>query len=285
MTLRTRNKFYLAFFIISLVTSLIFIGITIFFMVSGKIYTLEGKNVAEKITFFSKGSIFSVVSILLLLLYTPTVVAFICFGFEKTHSDEMIFFLPFLICTLLEGFRLFYPLQNLFLIVLKNLNTVYPVTGIPYTSTILIRITKLIVFIRTMAYLSLLCIPIFPIIKKYMTAIELILLSAGISIIVSSLSRLKINDFTASFIHTISGRGSFFWAVAFVILTTFLLIGNYYNVRAKKMVLESLGYLELIVGYIILEYADSIFKISSGALLMVMGTILYLRKIHTRLNS
>lgn len=284
MTLRNRNKIFLILFIVSTVVALIVAAGTIYLSSVGQMHhltnsvRLDGSN----LHYSYKAS---VLSILLFCAYVPTVAGFIYFGFEKTNSDEMFFFFFFLISCLFESVRLIYPEQNLFLQAMKNLKIVYPGTGLPYTSNILIFITKILIYTRTMAYLSILCFPLFPLLKKHLTVEELLLFCVAISILVSALSKVRINDYRPYFMHSLSSHAGFGWAIAFIFASTFLLVGNYFNPDVKKRFAESFSYLTMMIGCTVLSHAETMFSMIFGGALFFIGTAIYLRKIHSRLNS
>ena len=279
MTLRTRNKIYLILFIVSIVFLLAGVGLTIYLSLDGKVHLGEG--VISK-----KGTVSaSVIAVLMFLAYIPAASGFVCFGFEKTSADEAIFFLVYLICTFLESMRLIYPDQEILIALVKNFKIVYPATGIPSTSTLIVTISKLVVFVRSMAYLSLLCLPLFPLLKKYLTAEEILGLAAAISVLTSVLCKVRINEFQKNFTHAIANYAQFSWAIAFVFLATFLLIGNFINIRMKKRIPEALGYLGMMVGHLVLSHADSFAMLVVSASVFLIGTTVYLRTMHARLNS
>lgn len=227
----------------------------------------------------------SVIAVIVFLLYSTIVSAFVYFGFEKTASDEMIFFLIFLVCTSLEGTRLFFPDQKFFLLLQKKFGTVYPATGVPTTSTIFVGITKLIIFSRSMAFISLFLISFYPLIKRHVNTEELMIANLGISTIITVNSRVVINDLNPTFVHSLGGKPSYVWAMIFLFSATFLLTGNYLTQRSKKRIPESIGYFAMINGFVLLTQADSYFVLIFATVLLFAGTLVYLKSFHTRLNN
>lgn len=278
MTVRTRNKVYLIFFIISLIFMISAIAGAVFLTNEGLMHRtgLEPNEWAVAS---------SVIAILMFLCYVPAAAGFICFGFEKTSSDEIVFFLIFLICCFFEGVRLLFPYQELYLAMAANFKIIYPASGLPDSSVVLMCMSKFVIFVRAMAYLSLLCMPVFPLIKKYMTVEELLALACAISVLTAAICKIRVNEFQTNYTHAVANYSHLIWAIIFVFTATFMLVGNYINFRMKKRVPESLGYLGTVIGHLTLTHAYSFPTLVISASVFFLGTIVYLRNIHSRLNN
>ena len=279
MTLRTRNKFYLTFFILSLTFLIASTAATVYLAINGQLHLADGvMNENRSVNA-------AVVAILLFPAYTTAVAGFICLRFEKTSSDEIVFFLIYLIFSFLEAIRLLYPDQEFALMLFRKLNVIYPSSGIPCTSMLLVGLSKTIVFSRSMAYLSVLCMPIFSVTKKFLSSEGLIGIITAVSWLTSSLCKVRVNEFQTNFTHAIANYGQFVWAILFVFAVTFLMIGNFLNFGMKKRIPEGLGYLGMIVGHLVMSHADSYITLSLSMGILMIGTVVYLKNVHSRLNS
>lgn len=271
MTLKTRNIYFIILFVISIVFGLL---CTAFFIVSAVTGHIDmNLDVQRQFTLFS--SIFpyrfwgTVAAIFSFTVYLPVTMGFIYFGFEKTRSQEIIFFFAFLIACLFEQLRLFFPLHGMW----------------KTSSASLIYFGRVILMGRTMAFLSPLFLALFSGPQHRMDMERNFLILVVVSAIVGYLFPLDTMITTSNFMIKL-GYGKMFGVcrsiiVIFAIITLFV---NNYSADEKGLK-ESVGFLLLFIGYLILIECDSYIPAGIGSVILITGTILYLKPLHSRMWS
>lgn len=271
MTLKTRNIIFMVFFIFSIVFGLF---CTTFFIVSAITGHIDTNlDVQRQFTIFSSLVPYhfwgTVAAISVFTLYSPITMGFIYFGFEKTRSQEIIFFFAFLVACLLEQLRLFFPLHGMW----------------KTSSVSLIYFGRIIVMGRTMAFLSPLFLSLFSGSQHRMDMERNVLILVTVSAVVGYFYPLDTTITTSSFMIKL-GYGQMFRVGRFIILALAvitLFVNNYSS--EEKGLKESIGFLLLFMGYMILTECDSYIPACAGTVILITGTILYLKPLHTRMWS
>ncbi|MBP5358462.1 MAG: hypothetical protein J6Y69_04665 [Treponema sp.] len=271
MTLKTRNIFFIIFFSFSIVFG---IFCTAFFIISAVTGHIDiNLDVQREFKLFS--TIFpyrfwgTVSAIFAFTLYLPVTMGFIYFGFEKTRSQEIIFFFIFLVACLLEQLRLFFPLHGMW----------------KTSSDSLIYFGRIIIMGRTMAFLSALFLALFSGPEHRMDMERNVLILVLISAVIGYFYPLDTMITTSSFMIRL-GYGKMFEIGRFIIivLAIITLFVNNYSAEEKGHK-ESIGFLLLFIGYLILIECDSYVPAGIGIVVLITGTILYLKPLHSRMWS
>ena len=262
MTLISRNKITLGFGIFCGAVILLFLGLFLFNFYNGKITPLPDhfsfQNFSLKSFLFDNYSVFSVISIVYLGIFSFTTTIVIRYSFEKTQSPEIIFFIGFLISCLFEYFRLLIPLYNLW----------------ESYSRLLIFIGKGCFACRLISLFCFLFSALFSDDIQSQTTEKTLLIIAIVSWIFVEF--LPINTGTVNqSINPASGFSQIFEVIQFVIFFLTCISMIFYS-KSRY----TLSYVYLIIGYFSLVYATNFFLCFIGIILLSFGTFKYLQKIH-----
>ncbi|MFA6938236.1 MAG: hypothetical protein WCQ67_08395 [Treponema sp.] len=270
MTLKTRDRIFFSFFILSI--------IAIIFYVAFLIYSIVTKNLVAPVNEvrplnFSVGKRLytynftaSLISILTFLVYV-SVVTFVLFsGFETTQSTEIVYFLGFVLSCFIEGTRLF-----------------LPIFGLWKTNSILVYFIGRCVFAaRIMAPLSLLFSAIFSDADLRQDVDKNIIILLVISILFAVLVPINTTYFFTTCTVPWSYRELFnAMRIVFFCLTLITIIVNAIKSSSVELREYCYGFVILMIGYSLLQVADNYFTLISAAVLFGVGTTVYLKSIHT----
>ena len=271
MTLKTRNIIFMIFFLFSIVFGLLCTAFFIISTVTGHIDMNLDVQREVNILF----SIFpyhfwgTVASIFVFTLYLPVTMGFIYFGFEKTRSQEIIFFFAFLVGCLLEQLRLFFPLHGMW----------------KTSSVTLIYFGRIIVMGRSMAFISPLFLALFSGSQHRMDMERNVLILVLVSAVIGYFYPLDTMITTSNFMIKLGYSNMFrICRICIVTLAIITLFVNNYSADEKGLK-ESVGFLLLFIGYLILTDCDSYVPACAGTVILITGTILYLKPLHSRMWS
>lgn len=115
MTIKTRNRFTLAFFILSILIFMLELAFTVFQFLKGNLQFPEVyfSKPASNLYLFKYSPECVLIGILLLNIYTIFTTLFILRAFEKTQSSEIFYFLLFLLACLCDSAKIFFPLFHI----------------------------------------------------------------------------------------------------------------------------------------------------------------------------
>ncbi|MBR6295622.1 MAG: hypothetical protein IKR40_03965 [Treponema sp.] len=268
MTLRTRNRSFLIFFFISFAALILMAALFAYKTMYSQIY-IPQNAVRETRIFqrFPQSYFASVAAIFFLGLAVPIIILWTRYQFEKTQADETLFFMCFLFGCMMELVRicfLFMPLESSYL-AMENL-------------------TRMLSIGRTIVFLSLFFSALFsaPI---YRTRLEqnvllMFLTSVCMGIIIPLKSIVQLSTFPLM-------AGTWLFSVAkttLLILTLAVMLKNIFIDEFSRNILEPLGYLLMMTGYILLTRCDTWPCFISGAVLFPSGTAIYLMRLHSRVS-
>ena len=267
MTLKTRNRIFFVLLVIS--TLFLIASITAFTILSlmGKVSFPQ--NTVRTFSFlpniFKYQAFATIADIYFFSIYVPIVTIFIYIEFKNTQSLEIIYFTIFLIGCLLESIRISLPLYGIW----------------QTNSTTLIIIGRIILAGRIMAFLGMLFASLFSrtedrqnIERNYLLCIIISLL-LGITYPLNTL--FTTSTWTVLWantgLFTVLRIGILMTTVVAMIIPAFI----YENEEAKH---EFLGYIIMMLGYLLLCTADTYTFVAIGILMLSLGTVLYLRALH-----
>ena len=270
MTLKSRNRLFLAFFIISLVCSLVYASFYIYALVTKSVVppenTVRPLGIYEGRSLFTYSFAASLLAITVFIVYVPVGMFVLLSGFEKTQSIEIIYFSGFLIGCFAEGIRIILPLFGLW----KTYTSLFIFTG------------RLVFTGRVLASLSLLFAAIFSETEQRQNVERNYIVLIVVSVLLGMLTPLD----TASIVSTCTVR----WGYAkmfnvmrmLVFLCTILTtIINAITKDSAELKENAVGYALLLAGYSLLLAADNYFIFVIATVLFAVGNIFYLRSIHT----
>lgn len=268
MTLKSRNKIFLALFIIS---TLFFVLITLAFSYAGikhqitpPDYTYRLFNYFPNVSIFKYNFIATVAGIYIFTLIVPILSLYIYKEFEKTPSSEILFFSLFLLGCLGESVRLTLPLFNFW----KTFSSALIITGrIIIASRFL---TSLSIFFAFSFNTSLQ--------KQYEERNCLILLIVAISLA----TFFPMDNFVTSTCTIQWGFSKTFRIIRTLIFlaTLSILIVDYFSKKNTENIKLIFSYTITYLGYTLLCCADSIFILSLSLILFIPGIFFFLRSVH-----
>lgn len=264
MTLSSRNKLLFGFSIFaSIFLSILFLYTAIRFFVGNPI-SLPA-DIESVISFssiknfiFNTNSLVAFCGIIFLEIYAPIVCFIVYYSFEKTQSSEIIFFAGFLCGCILECFRLCIPLFNLW-------------NGY---STALIYIGKAAFAGRIMTTLSFLFAAIFSSDTQIQEADKKLLFITCGAAVFAYITPVNSGIILPSVMVEI-GYGKLFAIILTIISIITFFIFLFTN--QQKIII---GYTLLFTGYSLLILSSSFILIFFGALLLTVGTYLYISRLH-----
>jgi len=270
MTLKSRNRLFLAFFIISLLCSLVYAGLYIYALVTGDIVPPE--NPIRPLALYEGKSLFaysfsaSLLAIAFFIVYVPVCTFILFFGFEKTQSLEVIYFSAFLLGCLAEGNRIILPLFGLW----KTYTTLFIFSG------------RLVFAGRVLVPLSLLFAALFSENEERQNVERNYIVLLVISILCGVFTPLD----TASIVSTCTvhwGYAKMFNTIRFFLFlfTLITMIINAFKKDSIELKGNAVGFVLLMAGYSLLLAADNYVVFFVSTALFTIGTIVYLKSIHT----
>lgn len=270
MTLKSRNRIIFLLFIIS--TAVFVLSTTLFILaythneVSYSETPFRVYDIFENSPLFQAELKWSIFAIFAFLIYVPTSFLVIFKGFEKTQSLEIIYFIFFLVACLMETVKIYLPIDGLW-------NT---------SSHLLLFTGRVVVMGRILAPLSLLFAAFFGENEQRENVERNILILILVSIFTGIVIPLDSYQVTTSCTVLWSFRKSFHIVRVILSALTFVVILlQGFEKDSQSLKNCSFFYIILILGYAILCTADCSFLLFSGIGLLVLGTCLYLRSIHS----
>lgn len=262
MTLKIRNRYILSVFILSVLS-----GISIVALFCYKVFlgTFDFNFSFTSYTLFSKNSISAFAAFAIFILYVPITGLYIYLNFEKTQSTEIIYFIFFLIGTLLETTRCFIPLLNL-------VNTYSPL---------------LLLCCKTVFFGRLICLMNFfgaavssdsskrQVIERNLTILIVLALFCTIIVPINTAninSEYNVKYGNANLVY------AFFTILIILTILAFVFLGK--QTENKDYLKLILGILVLIIGKHVLCYSGVPIVVLIGASLMFFGSRIYLDTIH-----
>lgn len=270
MTLKTRDRIFFIFFILSILAIIFYLAIFIYSIVTKNI--VAPVNEVRPFDFFVGKGIFkynftaSIISIGIFLFYV-SVVTFVLFsGFEKTQSTEVVYFLPFTFSCFIEGMRLFLPLFGLW-----------------KTNSLLVSLIGRCVFAaRVMTPLSFLFATLFNDADRRRDVEKNLIIIFIVSIMFGVLIPINTTYFFTTCTVPWSYRGLFnVIRVFFFCLTLTTIIINAVKTSSVELREYCFGFVILMIGYSLLQVADNYFTLIPAVTLFGVGTTAYLKSIHT----
>ena len=269
MTLKTRNRLYLSFALISSVFFLF--NIFIFFYAFLNHGITPPENVVRTVILFGGRGIFSysfravLAGILALAVYVPLTAFVMYFSFEKTQSSEIIYFGGFLIGTLLESFRIYVPLFGLW----ESFSSFLMIVG----STVIAG--------RLLTVLSLMFATLFSESEQRQNVERNFIILLIISIMCGIMLPLDTTQ-TTSTCTVLWGYRTIFTVIrtAFFIAAVSVMAVNAILKSSPEQGNGALGLFLLYSGYAILTIADCWIETAVGPVLLLAGSFIYLKSIH-----
>lgn len=270
MTLRSRNRLFLLFFIASLLCSLVYALFYIYAFVKGGITPPE--NPLRPLAIYEGKALFtyhfpaSLLAIGIFIIYVPIGALILRLGFEKTQSIEIIYFSGFLLACLAEGNRIILPLFGLW----KTYTSLFIFNG------------RLVFAGRILAPLSLLFAAIFSDSEQRQNVERNYIVLIVVSILFGLLAPLD----TASIVSTCTVRWGY--ATTFNTIRSFVFLATLVTTIINAITKDSIelkenavGFVLLMLGYSLLLAADNYFILIISTALFATGNVFYLRSIHT----
>lgn len=262
MTLISRNKIIFGFGIFTIAFILLFLALFLFQFFSGHFsplpISINFSNISLKNILFNDYTIFPIISIIFLGIYTLVTTSVIRYSFGKTQSPEIIFFFGFLVGCLLEYCRLFIPIYNLW-------NSY---------STFVIFIGKTCFACRLISLLCFLFSALFSADFQNQQAEKNLLIITIISLIFAEFLPINTGTITPAVLPA-SGFNKVFTIILFFIFFI-TCISMIVFVKSKY----TFGYIFLMLGYFSLIYATNLILCLFGIFFLTFGTVKYLEKIH-----
>lgn len=268
MTIKTRNISMLVLFFISAVNLLTSIVFMIYAIKTNTFHTPE--NIQQRIilNFFSNRFTFAtaIISIFVLLIYVSAVSIYFAIAFEKTQSTEIIFFSLFLTGCLCESFRLMIPLMDLW----NSFSLIAIISG------------RIVIFGRFLAPISLLAVSVASVSEQRQNVER----NIAIIVITSLISTwfIPLDSFHAS-VRCIFpwGNSNTIFSVARIIfviiaIVSQILIANAYTTQTVLVI----AFAVLATGYLVLCLTFSIFTLAAGAVMLIAGSSVYIKKLHVQ---
>lgn len=266
MTIRTRNRFIIFFMFISLMLLLgagIITGLDYFsgnfaFPTSNP-FTFMQNNFLFKFNFLTV-----VFSIFAFLFYTSFFFLFITIEFEKTQSNEIIFFSVFLLGCLSESIRLLVPVLNMW----NNI------------TTFTLFCTRTIIFGRICATVALLFSVICssPDYRQYIEQNILIIFSGSLVIAIL----IPLNSYEMYPTGIISWGFGRLLRISMICILCVAIVSQFIKSFSSthRTTMLAVGLLLISIGYYILCSSYNYFFLFSGFIPLFGGTFIYLKFLH-----
>ncbi|MDR3284927.1 MAG: hypothetical protein LBS97_07105 [Treponema sp.] len=268
MTIQVRNRFVIAFLLLSILS----IGITGGFALRMSL-TGEMQEPSQSIlaavqgtapAFFAYRFYAVVCSVCFLVISVPVITCLMIFNFEKTQAQEYVFFMFFLGACLTEISRLFIPVFGLW----EN------------NSSFLISSARILLFGRMLAPASFLFPVLFSSARQNQdterNVIALVALSGVFAVLTPVNTAHILPNCTVE-----TGQATLFtFYVAIMYILSFLSLAIMARHGGREQRLMTLGYAILFAGYLILTGALSFGAFVVGAVFFVTGVYAYLGNLH-----
>ncbi|MBR7064735.1 MAG: hypothetical protein IKI31_06295 [Treponema sp.] len=265
MTFKARNTMLLSLFLLSLSFLIIYAAILLFNITENRLVipTFQ-EDIFSHIFLANRYQFWAVVaSLFVFLIYVPITVFFLFLEFEKTHSNEVIFFAFFLIGCLAETIRLCIPLFNLW-------HSFSLVSIIP---------ARAILFARILSPLSLLFLTIFSEPEHRQLVERNIVILTVISIMAAIIFPLNTMVILPSFCMQCGDEKLYFTIRILMLLLAIAAIfvkSNHIGSDYKN----ALYFTILSIGYFLCTQSFSFVMLAISAVFFIAGTILYLTNLH-----
>lgn len=269
MTLRSRNRLLKLFSFTSLAILLVSLALFISLLIFKQDHRLLFHSLIVQNDFshfLIKSDFFaSMLSLFILLFYLPLTSFFLLRNFEKTQAPELIYFMLFLFGLLLQSFRVFVPLFNLY-------------EGYP---SIVILLSQTFFSGQLLSVLSLWFISFYSYEDPLQQADKNALIIIVVAVIFSFFMPIHTQTLHSFFIYKI-GFAKLFAALKYslIIITTIALYFRGKDYHNSKYFLFAFSYLLLINGSNILGLADSYALCVIGSLFLFIGNTVFLKILH-----
>ncbi len=270
MTLFTQNRILLWFSSFSAITSLCLIGASIYslvFLDSQILQTLQAEGSINFFnTLFEQKSLYSIISLGIFSLYVPIIGFTIFFTFEKTKSSEILFYTAMLLGIFLETFRLGIPIFSL--------NTGY---------TLFFRtIARTVFFGQIQVMIAILFQGIIASRDASRESDKYIGIISVIALIFALIIPLNITNIGLSFSATYGFEQLFSTIrIIFIIITLGTMLLSSSSKKFKNYKKASISFFLLCIAYLLLLDCTTLFSLCLGTLLIVFGSISFLKHLHT----
>lgn len=269
MTLVSRNRIVLSLFILAFVfivaTAVVFVlavteGTVLFPESTQRLFSLPD------LPLLAANMFAAVLAAVVLLLYSAVMLGITLVNFEKTRSQEIIFFAFFAVGCLFEGIRIWLPALDLW----ANHSSLY------------ISIGQLLFFGRALAVGNLIGLALLSLELEDKQNIEMsLLVVAAVATLLARLTPIE-SLVVPSNCSVRFGYEKMFLVVASIsFLAGFLSMAYQSNDRgSREYTRVAVGFISLSFGYLILTQADAILPLAAGTILLVAGSAVFLVSLH-----
>ncbi len=265
MTIKTRNRITLSFFIFSSLICLAELALLLYQFLSGKLLipqTTQPQN-ASTLFIFKNMAIFAILGILLENLYTCLTTLFTMRAFEKTQTTEIVYFTIFLFACLCDSSRI--------------IITLFHISG-TYSNSLMI-VGNLTLCSRILVPLSLMCTVIMNSEDQRQKVERNSVIILIVGIFLSRLIPLNNSTIEPNFMVSYS------YATTIKISTYVIHIANIFtlfmrNRNQKSTQRTTIGYIMLVIGNTLMFNCINLFSLVIGFSLLCIGTFVFLRAIH-----
>lgn len=269
MTLVSRNRLFLALFILAVV---FIVATTIFFIVAMvNDYAVIPQEYHRlfplpQIPLLASNFLAALTSAIILTLYSAIILGISLVNFEKTRSLEIIFLALFSLGCLFEGIRVWLPISNLW----ADYSHRYVLVG------------QLLFFGRVLAVVSLLALSLLSLEMENKQNIELSLLVIGAMAALMARAMPIDTLVTPSNCSIRFGLEKIFLLSSSVSLAAGFLamLRQSHDHGSTEYAKVSLGFIILSLGYLVLTETDCLLSLSLGVVAITAGTTLFLRNLH-----
>ncbi len=267
MTIKARNRFYMGFFIFTLI---VFVFDLIFFhyQIFAKSLSVPEVKLPESSSasfLFGFKPVFSYSGIFFQFIYLCGTSFTILYAFYKTQAGELAYFLLFLLSILLDTARIFIPLLNL--------------AGSFHTA--LIAINNIVLTGTFLGPVSLMALVLFSG-EEYRQNLEQ---NCVIIIVASTFVAFSIPINTGVLLPNFTSAAAFskiirlFIVVSIIISVLSICMNNY---KRELSQITTLGFFVLGTGSLILKHCYTLFQLIIGVIFISVGTVLYFKDLHNQ---
>lgn len=257
-------------FLISVVFTLLYGGLYIYATVAGKMVPLV--NPMRPLAFFEGKKLFtynfaaSIIGICIFIVYVPIAMFVLYSGFEKTQSIEIIYFSGFVIACFTESIRIVMPMFGLW----KTFSVLFFFTG------------QVVSTGRVLSMLSFLFAAIFSGEEHRQEVERNYVIMLVVSILIGMIIPLDTSRIVSTCVIHCGYSGLFNRVQLILFLTTLLAtLINAFSKDSAELKVNAIGYVILIMGYMLLRNTDNYVTLFVSTALFAVGNVLYLRSIHT----
>ena len=264
MTIRFRNRMTLAFFIISVSCLMLGTFFTLFQFFSNSLVLPEvyTKGLSDNFL-LSYSPIYTFIGIFILMIYVCVTSLIIYHSFEKTQAPDIVFFLIFLIACLCDTSRVLVP--------------IFQISGT--FSLFLLKVGNIHLFARLLAPLALMGNTVMSTEdfrqNTDRNSIILIIISLFFAEIIPLNTAVILPNFCISYGYVKAIKG---FSLLICIVSTISLF--YTNRRNEYKQIMTVGFILICIGYSLIFDSFNILTLSSGTVLLGIGTYLYLNEVH-----